>query len=165
MFILARGLADFHYALTVDGQITVAPRFHGFATVSWRTLTLHGYRITVDGRALAHDLMPELLGWTAGALSRASAHELTLIPSAQYSTPGVGVVGVQVLFSVGTDGTVVIAAGPEGLLIFLSGAAVPRETPFALRRALDEARLQRDAKQADVDARAVTLDRVHAGTA
>ncbi|WP_311315032.1 hypothetical protein [Streptomyces naphthomycinicus] len=165
MFILARGMADFHYALTPDGQISVAPRFHGFATVSWRTLTLHGYRITVDGRALAHDLMPELLGWTAGALSRASAHELTLIPSAQFSMTGVGVAGVQVLFSVGTDGTVVIAAGPEGLLIFLSGAAVPRENPFALRRALDEARLQRDAKQADVDARAVTLDRIHAWNA
>ncbi|MEU5525227.1 hypothetical protein ABZ759_32590 [Streptomyces sp. NPDC047860] len=161
MFILARGMADFHYALTPDGQISVASRFHGFATVSWRTLTLHGYRITVDGRALAHDLVPELLGWAAGALSRASAHELTLIPSAQYSMTGVGVAGVQVLFSVGTDGTVVIAAGPEGLLIFLSGAAVPRENPFALRRALDEARLRLDTHQADVDARTVTLDRIH----
>ncbi|MFE5942796.1 hypothetical protein [Streptomyces sp. NPDC056480] len=160
MFFLARGLADFHYALTVDGQITVAPRFSGFATVAWRTLTLHGYEITVDGRALSHDLMPELLGWTAGALSRAGAHRLTLMPSAQYLMSGAGVAGVQVLFSVGTDGTVVIAAGPDGLLIFLSGAAVPRENPFALRRALDEARLEHDAKQADVDARAVTLARI-----
>ncbi|MER7540556.1 hypothetical protein ABTX77_38185 [Streptomyces sp. NPDC097704] len=160
MFFLARGLADFHFALTVDGQISLEPRYAGFASVSWRTLTIHGYQVTVDGRALSHDLLPELLGWTAGALSRAEAHELTLIPSAQYVMTGVGVPGVQVVFSVGVDGTVVIATGPEGLLIFLSGSAVPRADPFALRRALDEARLQHDAQQADVDARTVTLGRV-----
>ncbi|MFE5942795.1 hypothetical protein, partial [Streptomyces sp. NPDC056480] len=84
MLFLARGLADFHYALTRDGQLTMPQNCNGFAEITGRTLTIRGFKVTVDARALSHDLTPELLGWTAGALPRATTHELTLIPSQQY---------------------------------------------------------------------------------
>ncbi|MBP0455118.1 hypothetical protein J5Y04_37220, partial [Kitasatospora sp. RG8] len=84
LFFLARGMADFQFAVAVDGRIVVDPSFAGFADATGRTLTIHGYKVTIDARELSHDLNPELLNWSTGPLPRAEAHELTLIPSQQY---------------------------------------------------------------------------------
>ncbi|WP_328876362.1 hypothetical protein OHT76_43520 [Streptomyces sp. NBC_00287] len=161
MFILARGMADFHFAVTPDGRIVLDPRYSRFAVASWRTLTISGFAVTVDGRALPHDLMPELLGWSAGVLSHSAAHQVTLIPAAVYVLTAVGVPGVRFQFSLGVDGAIVRLDGPDALVLSLAAPLPPRASPFALRRALDAARLQHDIKVIDVDAREVTLGRIH----
>ncbi|WP_406088855.1 hypothetical protein [Streptomyces sp. NBC_01013] len=161
MFTLARGMADFHFAVTPDGRVVLDPRYSRFAVASWRTLTISGFAVTVDGRALPHDLMPELLGWSAGVLSRSAAHQVTLIPAAIYGLTAVGVPGVHFQFSLGVDGTIVRLDGPDALVLSLAAPLPPRGSPFALRRALDVARLEHDIKVIDVDAREVTLGRIH----
>ncbi|MCX5327887.1 hypothetical protein [Streptomyces sp. NBC_00140] len=161
MFILARGMADFHFAVTTDGRIVLDPRYSRFAVASWRTLTISGFAVTVDGRALPHDLMPELLGWSAGALSRSVAHQVTLIPAAVYVLTAVGVPGVRFQFSLGVDGVIARLDGPDALILSLAAPLAPRGSPFALRRALDVVRLEHDTKVIDVDAREVTLGRIH----
>ncbi|MFI1701516.1 hypothetical protein ACH419_36955 [Streptomyces bobili] len=161
MFILARGMADFHFAVTPDGRVVLDPRYSRFAAVSWRTLTISGFAVTVDGRALPHDLMPELLGWSAGVLSRSTAHQVTLIPAAVYVLTAVGVPGVRFQFSLGVDGAIVRLDGPDALVLSLAAPRPLRSSPFALRRALDVARLEHDIKMIDVDAREVTLGRIH----
>ncbi|MER7780441.1 hypothetical protein ABTZ21_36560 [Streptomyces sp. NPDC096191] len=161
MFILARGMTDFHFAVTPDGRIVLDPQYSRFAVASWRTLTISGFAVTVDGRALPHDLMPELLGWSAGVLSRSAAHQVTLIPAAIYVLTAVGVPGVRFQFSLGVDGTIVRLDGPDALVLSLAAPLPPRGSPFALRRALDVARLEHDIKVIDVDAREVTLGRIH----
>ncbi|MET7304372.1 galactose oxidase-like domain-containing protein [Embleya sp. NPDC005575] len=80
---LVSSVADFAFALAIDGRVSVEPRFTGFAEAAEQTLTIHGYRITVDGRALSHDLIPVLPG-NSDPLSRDSTHELTLIPDEVY---------------------------------------------------------------------------------
>ncbi|MEY9987994.1 hypothetical protein ABIE67_000026 [Streptomyces sp. V4I8] len=161
MFILARGMADFHFAVTPDGRVVLDPRYSRFAVASWRTLTISGFAVTVDGRALPHDLMPELPGWSAGALSRNAAHQVTLIPAAIYVLTAVGAPGVRFQFSLGVDGAIVRLDGPDALVLSLAAPLPPRGSPFALRRALDVARLEHDIKVIDVDAREVTLGRIH----
>ncbi|MEV5492642.1 hypothetical protein AB0L47_32510 [Streptomyces bobili] len=161
MFILARGMADFHFTVTTDGRIVLDPRYSRFAVASWRTLTISGFGVTVDGRALPHDLMPELLGWSAGVLSASVTHQVTLIPAAVYVLTAVGVPGVRFQFSLGVDGVIARLDGPDALVLSLAVPLAPRGSPFALRRALDVARLEHDIKMADVDAREVTLGRIH----
>ncbi|MGW1926220.1 endo alpha-1,4 polygalactosaminidase, partial [Streptomyces massasporeus] len=56
---------------TRDGQLTIPTDCNTFADITDRTLTIRGFKVTLDARALSHDLTPELLGWTAGALPRA----------------------------------------------------------------------------------------------
>ncbi|MEU8679430.1 hypothetical protein, partial [Streptomyces sp. NPDC048560] len=84
MFILARGMADFHFAVTTDGRIGLGAEYAGFAEAVERTLVLRGFKVTIDATALSHDLNPELLGWSAGPLSRTAVHELTLLPGQSY---------------------------------------------------------------------------------
>ncbi|MBP0455116.1 hypothetical protein J5Y04_37210 [Kitasatospora sp. RG8] len=165
LFFLARGMADFQFALTPRGRVVLDPASAGFARASWRTLTIAGYRLTIDGRALPHDLTPELLGSTEGPLSRTTTHELTLIPSAQYVLMATRVPGVVFQFRLGPDGTITQVDSPGGLVITLSAVAVQRESAFELRRALDAARLEYDIKLLDADARAVSLERIRAWVA
>ncbi|MEU8679431.1 hypothetical protein [Streptomyces sp. NPDC048560] len=147
--------------MTTDGRIALDPRYSRFAVASWRTLTISGFVVTVDGRALPHDLMPELLGWSAGVLSGSVAHQVTLIPAAVYVLTAVGVPGVRFQFSLGVDGVIARLDGPDALILSLAVPLAPRGSPFALRRALDVARLEHDIKVIDVDAREVTLGRIH----
>ena len=42
-------VADFRFDVDVDGQVVVDPRCAGFAQATGRTLTISGYRITIDG--------------------------------------------------------------------------------------------------------------------
>ena len=111
-------VADFRFDVDVDGQVVVDPRYAGFATASGRTLTINGYRVTIDGRALSHDLLPLLLGWTGGALSNASTHELTLVPAVGgYTFLATDGSGNLFTLTLDIDGTVSVSpAGTGGLV-------------------------------------------------
>ena len=62
--LVAPGLvADFTFTLEADGSLVVDPRFAGFAQASGSTLTIRGYRITLDTSSLSHSLLPLLFGW------------------------------------------------------------------------------------------------------
>ncbi|SOD88027.1 hypothetical protein [Streptomyces sp. Ag109_G2-15] len=82
-FFLALGLSDLEFRLGADGQVTVPPAHAGYATGNGSTLEIRGYTVTLDFRQLSHDLRPELLGNDA-VLSRATTHQLTLVPSPSY---------------------------------------------------------------------------------
>jgi Matrixin len=123
--------ADFQFALDVDGQIVVEPRYGGFTTVNGRTLTISGYQITMDGRLLSHDLGLFLLG-NEDMLSRDSTHELTLIPAVGYIfrlTPGVF---ADFQFALDVNGQIVVSpqdedlAGISGRTLTIQSDAMPR---------------------------------------
>jgi mannan endo-1,4-beta-mannosidase len=77
-------IADFQFVLGVTGQIVLDPQYKEFASTDGLTLTINGYRITIDGQALSHDLRLYLMG-NDDILSRSQAHELTLLPTAGYT--------------------------------------------------------------------------------
>ncbi|PSR18281.1 hypothetical protein C8255_08160, partial [filamentous cyanobacterium CCP3] len=82
-FYTASGIAaDFRFDLDVTGQVILDPRYAGFATANGQTLTLTGYRITIDGSALSHDLLFQSLLGNSDVLSRNQTHELTFLPAA-----------------------------------------------------------------------------------
>ena len=123
--------ADFQFALDVDGQIVVEPRYGGFTTVNGRTLTISGYQITIDGGLLSHDLGLFLLG-NEDILSRDSTHELTLIPAGGYTfrlTPGVF---ADFQFALDVDGQIVVnpqdedLAGVSARTLTIQSDAMPR---------------------------------------
>ncbi len=76
--------ANFDFNVELDGQVTFNEAYARFAMFQEGTLTIHGYPITIDGRALSQDLLPLLLG-VSTSLARDRTHELTLIPGAGYS--------------------------------------------------------------------------------
>jgi hypothetical protein len=78
-------LADFSFEVHVDGQVVVPPRFQGFARAEGRTLVIDGYRFTLDGRQLTHDLLPFSMLNSIGVLSNDRVHELTYLPGASYN--------------------------------------------------------------------------------
>lgn len=77
-------IADFQFDLGVTGQVVLDPQYQGFASTDGLTLTIHGYRIIIDGQALSHDLRLYLIG-NEEILSRSQTHELTLLPTAGYT--------------------------------------------------------------------------------
>ena len=73
-FVSASGIvADFTLTVEADGTVVV-DRPSGFAEVSGQTVTIKGYRITLDTRTLSHDLRPLLLGWAGGTCRRNPRH-------------------------------------------------------------------------------------------
>jgi hypothetical protein len=75
-------VAEFQFAVTTNGQVVVGSQYTGFASADGKTLTIRGYKITIDARKLSHALMPISLFGGANVLSQDSTHELTLIPAA-----------------------------------------------------------------------------------
>jgi hypothetical protein len=119
-------VADFAYAVTRQGTVTIDPAFAGFAAASGLTLTIAGYRIAIDGTALSHDLYP--LGNGAGQfLPRTAVNHLTVIPAAGYGfQPGSGIVA-DFAYAVTRQGTVTIDpafagfAAASGLTLTIAG--------------------------------------------
>jgi hypothetical protein len=100
-FVSAPGIAaDFQFALNVDGQVVVDPRYGGFATASGRMLTISGYQVTIDGQELPYDLSPSLLG-NQNVLLRDRVHKLTLIPASAYVLMASG--NPEILFRITLD--------------------------------------------------------------
>ena len=105
-FYVERGiLADFLFGVDANGQIIVDSRFAGFAQADGRTLRILGYRLTLDGRALSHDLRPIVI---ESFLPRDLTHELTLIPAFGYAfQPASGIVA-DFFFDMDVSGQIVI---------------------------------------------------------
>ncbi|PSR17360.1 hypothetical protein C8255_13005, partial [filamentous cyanobacterium CCP3] len=110
-FYTASGIAaDFRFDLDVNGQVIIDPRYTGFATASSQTLTLSGYRITIDGRALSTDLAPISLLGNQTVLPRGQTHELTYLPAAGYTFQSAQDIPADFRFDISTDGRVVVAS-------------------------------------------------------
>jgi hypothetical protein len=76
------------------------PRFAGFAQASGQTLTIKGYRITLDTQALSHGLRQDgIEDWAFGDLSP-GRHDITMVPTQipsvgyQFASPGSPEIGV-----------------------------------------------------------------------
>jgi Bacterial Ig-like domain (group 3) len=122
-------VADFAYALTAQGTVTVDPSYAGFAHADGLTLTIAGYRMAIDGTALDHDLYP--VGNGAGqVLPRGSVNFLTVIPAAGYGfQPGSGIVA-DFAYALTAQGTVTVDpsyagfAHADGLTLLIQGYRV-----------------------------------------
>ena len=97
-------IASWTYQVTVDGNVKLDPDF-SFATALGNTLTITGHRITIDGRALSHDLL--LLPVGLPFLSRAETHAVTLMP-ADYMFQAGNAAVANWTFGVGKDGNVTL---------------------------------------------------------
>ena len=100
------GYADFTLTVEADGTVVVDPPA-GFAEVSGQTVTIKGYRITLDTRTLSHDLRPLLLGWAGGDLSPGT-HAITLVPGKGYACISASGIVADFTLTVEADGTVVV---------------------------------------------------------
>jgi hypothetical protein len=107
-------VADFSYAVTRQGTVTVDPAEAGFARADGLTLTITGYRIAIDGTALDHDLYPVGIAGAGQFLPRAAVNHLTVIPAAGYGfQPGSGIVA-DFAYAVTRQGTVTIDPAETG---------------------------------------------------
>jgi hypothetical protein len=135
LFITASGIvADFSLLLKAEGLIVVDPRFAGFAESSGRTLTIKGYRVTLDTQALSHSLLPLLLGWPGNELAP-GRNDLTVVPSViGYSFIVASGVSADFTLVVTAEGTVVIGprfagfAKVDGRTLKLHGYGVRLDT-------------------------------------
>ncbi|MBB4987089.1 hypothetical protein [Streptomyces nymphaeiformis] len=106
--------ADFRFGIDVDGQITIDRRYARFARATARTpttdptLTIDGYKITVDARSLSHGLFPKELMDTPGMLARGRPHELTYIPAAGYGFQSATNTDADFRFGIDVDGQITI---------------------------------------------------------
>ena len=123
-------VADFAYAVTRQGTVTVDPTAAGFARADGLALTITGYRVAVDGTALDHDLYPTGIAGAGQFLPRAAVNHLTVIPAEGYGfQPGAGVVA-DFAYAVTRQGTVTVdptAAGfahADGLALTIAGYRV-----------------------------------------
>jgi len=83
-FLSAGGSVAVTLIVKADGTLVVEPPIAGWAQVSGQTLTIKGYRITLDTQALSHPLVPDgIVGWAGGDLSP-GRHDITMVPSAGY---------------------------------------------------------------------------------
>jgi hypothetical protein len=99
-------VSSWGYEVGLDGNVILDPALHPFATAHGSTLTISGYRITIDGHTLSHDLL--LLPIGPPALSRHQPNEVVLMPSPGYLfQAGNAAVGTW-RFGVALDGTVIL---------------------------------------------------------
>lgn len=108
-------VATFEFQVGADGHVSVPPAYSTFATASAGNLTITGHAVRIDGRALAHDLLPiSLTGYTGGFLPHATINEIRIIPAAGYGfQPGAGVVA-DLAYTLNPDGTVHIDPSYSG---------------------------------------------------
>ena len=116
--------------MSVDGRVIVDPRYAGFAEATGLTLTLRGYRVTIDAQQLSHDLLPLSMLGPVPVLSHAQANDITYIPAAGYGfQPASGIVA-DFRFDVSIDGEVIVDpryagfAEATGLTLTLRGYRV-----------------------------------------
>jgi hypothetical protein len=108
-------VADFRFDVDVDGQVVVEPRYAGFARATGRTLTLSGYRITIDGRQVSHALLPVSMLGEMSVLSADRTHEFTYIPAVGYGFQPASGALADFHFAVDVNGEVVVDPRFAGL--------------------------------------------------
>jgi hypothetical protein len=107
-------VADFAYALTAQGTVTVDPAYAGFARADGLTLLIQGYRLVLD----ATDADSDLVGIVQVPLAPQTPRtlEMTLIPCAGYvprTNNGIFATG----FTLGTDGTITVPPTATGYVV------------------------------------------------
>jgi hypothetical protein len=103
---------DFQFDVKVNGQVSVDPRYARFAEARGQTLIIRGYKITIDGTALSHDLLPVGMHGNTEVLPRNLTNEFTYIPATGYSFSNGG--SPDFGFDVTVDGQVVVDARYAG---------------------------------------------------
>jgi hypothetical protein len=107
-------VANLSFKVDLSGNVIIDPKYMGFATARDNTLTIAGYKVVIDGTALSHDLLPIMMAFGEGFLSRTTTHTLTVIPSSGYSfQPGSGIVA-NLSWDVDTSGNILVAAQYAG---------------------------------------------------
>ena len=97
----------FRFTVTPEGLVEYADEYAGFLIGAGSTsLTVMGFAVTLDGRGLSHDLRPYGLYGSADVLDRAAAHDLRLLPGADYRFMPAGTTVGEFSFAVDTDGGV-----------------------------------------------------------
>ncbi|MFC6087378.1 matrixin family metalloprotease [Sphaerisporangium aureirubrum] len=127
-------VADFRFDVHADGRVIVDPRYAGFAQIGERTLTLTGYRVTIDTRELPHAVLPMLLGFTGQPLAP-GVNELTVVPAIGYTflVHQSGMIGLR--FSLDTAGKTTLTNAPGGVTVMSSRrrCGVPDDVVTALQ--------------------------------
>jgi len=109
-------VATFSFGVDRTGAVVVPAEFAGFAAATGNRLTIAGYPIAIDGRALSHDLLPVLVTPHNDFLPRSQVSTITVIPALGYQfQPGSGVVA-DFSLTVGTDGAIDFPADCDGFL-------------------------------------------------
>ncbi|MFJ5546358.1 peptidoglycan-binding protein [Streptomyces sp. NPDC093225] len=110
-------VADLSFAVTRDGEVTLDPKYSGFASAAGDTLRVWGRDVRIDGTALDHDLVPTgLSGKDVKSLPRESVHTLRVVPLPGYGygfQPGSGVVA-DLSYGVTRDGEVTLDPKDSG---------------------------------------------------
>jgi hypothetical protein len=99
-------LSDLRFNVATDGDVSVEESFTGCTQINARRLTLLGWRIAIDGRALSHNLLPLLLGWSAGELLRDRVNHLTLLPASGYAFQSASGLVADFRFAIAADGQI-----------------------------------------------------------
>jgi hypothetical protein len=107
-------VAALFFKVDLSGNVVIDPKYMGFAAASGSTLTIAGYKVVIDGTSLSHDLLPIMMDFGGGFLSRLTTHTLTVIPSSGYSfQPGSGIVA-SLSWGMDTSGNLLVAAQYAG---------------------------------------------------
>jgi hypothetical protein len=126
-FVSASGVvANFTLTFNTDGSVAVDPRYAGFAQATGRTLTIRGYRVSLDTGELTHDVIPLLLGWSGGLLPP-GLHDFTAIPASGYGLQDISGAHPTMFFSLDAVGTITLTDAPPGVTVMSSArmCAVP----------------------------------------
>ncbi|MEE6309179.1 matrixin family metalloprotease, partial [Plantactinospora veratri] len=136
--------ADFRFTLGTDGNLTIDPRYAGFAQVQGNALVLSGYQFSVDGTQLTHALLPlDMLG-APPALANDRRHNLTYLPAAGYGFQPASGITADFRFTLGTDGNLTIDpryagfAHAEAQRLRLPGYKVALDTTELIHEILPE---------------------------
>ena len=145
LFQPASGIvANFSFAVELDGTVSVPVEFDGFAAAVQGGLRITGYAIQIDGTSLSHDLLPVVARVNNTFLARSQVNTLTLIPGAGYVfQPGAGIVA-DFLLTLEVDGGIdaetarqAVGAGATALVagtaVFRGGAGAYAGNIKALR--------------------------------
>ncbi|WP_314254223.1 matrixin family metalloprotease [Streptomyces kutzneri] len=109
-------VADLRYDVTREGEVVVDPRYTRFTQGGKRALTISGYQVTLDTRAMSRSVIPQLLGWTGGELSP-GVHKFTAIPASGYVLHVPQGTLPDFRFSLDADGRAALEDAPGGVLI------------------------------------------------
>ena len=103
-------VGDFAFDLDTTGQVLIDPKYTGFAQVTDTDLTISGYPVTVDARALSTDLRPYAWYGVDETFPRTDTFNLTLLPGHEYRfMPAATTVG-DFSFGVSVDGGIAVNA-------------------------------------------------------
>ena len=134
------------FNVSLDGQLLVDDEYRQTFHVEGSTLRVTGFVITIDGRALPHDLTLDGFTSILATLTRDQTHTVALLPlQGPYTLRAQPPPLPTYRFMVDADGTVVLL--DPGPLVFRADGGPPagvRSPVSELRRSVDDAEIEFD---------------------